>query len=259
MSLQDLLKTRQSGDARALNAVIDIQGDRVRILLGAIGALPRVILGVEGDEITLISPAPDAPENEPGDGAADHPELDANGVPIPKRPPNTEAGEFVDDSNPLRPGENPEAALARINSEGPGGRQPETLTDPLAVSTTTVLADGEIPAEPEGNSQLKNDDGSPVDLAAEAAANAAATAGADGNSGPAATNAALTPASPADAPAGAAEPANETPAWVTKDSGNKDWLVDRAGAVGATFAEDATKADIADAINAKTGAIKPAE
>lgn len=57
-TLQEILHARASGkDSRAAHAVVDVQGGRVRLLMGAIGDHARVVLNVEGNDVTILSPS----------------------------------------------------------------------------------------------------------------------------------------------------------------------------------------------------------
>lgn len=71
-TLQQLLAARVGGDLRAANAVVDVRGDKVRIILGAVGDHPRIVLGIEGDKIKTILPAK-------SDGKAEKPKGDGGG------------------------------------------------------------------------------------------------------------------------------------------------------------------------------------
>lgn len=148
-TLEEMLRERAGGDQRASVAAIDVQRSRVRILLGAIGNLGRIILSVEGDEVKVVYPVPEEAEDaaEAGD----------DGETGERRSVDINAGEFVDDRDPLHPGENPLDAVARIEAEGLNARQAE------AVSTTTAIA-GAVPPEAgeaggEGLSEIKNPQG----------------------------------------------------------------------------------------------------
>jgi hypothetical protein len=148
MTLQEMLAERARSDQRAMNAVVDARGNLVRILFGEVGKHSRIALRVEGDNVTIIGPKP----TEAGEEAADGEDA---GV---RRPVNIDAGEFVDDRDPLHPGENPVDAAARIATEGTDQRQAEAVSDTTAVSTTTASQTG-IGAEggvPEGASEIKN-------------------------------------------------------------------------------------------------------
>lgn len=57
-TLQEILHARASSrESRAANAVVDIQGGRVRILMADIGGHARVILNVEGNDVTILAPS----------------------------------------------------------------------------------------------------------------------------------------------------------------------------------------------------------
>lgn len=92
MNLEDLLKARVkagASDARALTAVIEA-GRGTRILFGAIGDLPRIILGVEGNKLSLIYPPADDPE-----AARDFILADLAGEAIPAEGAEDLKGEFI--------------------------------------------------------------------------------------------------------------------------------------------------------------------
>ncbi len=151
MTLQEMLAERARSDQRAMNAVVDARGNLVRILFGEVGKHARIALRVEGDNVTVMGPKPAEASDEEAEGGEG---TDA-GV---RRPVNIDAGEFVDDRDPLHPGENPVDAAARIAAEGEDQRQAEAVSDTAAVSTTTVSQTG-IGAEggvPEGASEIKN-------------------------------------------------------------------------------------------------------
>lgn len=158
-NLEDMLRERVGGDQRAATAVIDVRGDSVRILLGAIGNLGRIVIGVEGDDVRVITPTreqiSDAAEaDEAGEG-------DATNV---RRIPDLEAGEFVDDRDPLYPGENPLDAVARIESEGLHGRQAEAVTATTGIAYSAPVDTGVTGDDaPAGSSEIKN----PVDTGGE--------------------------------------------------------------------------------------------
>jgi len=57
-TLQSLLVARQA-DRRALTGVIDIQGNRTRIIFGAVGSIPRVVLAVQDNAVSVLTPAID--------------------------------------------------------------------------------------------------------------------------------------------------------------------------------------------------------
>lgn len=208
-TLQEMLKERAGGDAA--RAVVDVRGDRVRLLLGAVGNHPRIVLGVEGNSVKMLHPA-DSREAEAGSEAGDGGDEGATGV---RRPVKIDDGEFVDDRDPLQPGESPQAALARIANEGENARQPETVSTTTAISTTTQQdagIGGVNLDDPAGNSEIKNPVGD------DAAGNGAG-----------------------DAAAKDVDPSDHT----------KDELVAMAKKDGVEHAANATKADIAAAINAK--------
>lgn len=147
-TLEDILRARTGGsDSRAATALIEARKEGLRIILGAVGGLGKIVIGVDGDDVSVLYPSAAADAAESGEG-------DATNV---RRPPDLAAGEYVDDRNPLKPGENPADAPARIEAEGLSPRQPET------VSTTTGIASA-IPAEtgvagdgaPAGASEVKN-------------------------------------------------------------------------------------------------------
>lgn len=57
-TLQEILHARASGkDSRAAHAVVDVQGGRVRLLMAAIGEHARVVLNVEGNDVTILAPS----------------------------------------------------------------------------------------------------------------------------------------------------------------------------------------------------------
>lgn len=64
MTLQELLHARVGSDPRSHIAVVETAAGRVRILFGAVGSNPRVILGVEGNHVRILHPT-DMPQDEP--------------------------------------------------------------------------------------------------------------------------------------------------------------------------------------------------
>ena len=72
-TLQEILHARASSrESRAANAVIDIQGGRVRILMADIAGHARVVLNVEGNDVTILAPSDlYRTPNEEADAAAD--------------------------------------------------------------------------------------------------------------------------------------------------------------------------------------------
>lgn len=233
-TLQDLLLERVvAGDHRAAHAVIDVRGGNVRILLGAIGDLGRIILSVDDNDVRVLYPAPAEP-----DQVAD---ADDDEATSERRPVDNAAGEFVDDRDPLKPGENPLDAVSRIEAEGLNARQPE------AVSTTTAIA-GAVPpvageAGGDGLSEIKNpqdngngDDGdkSGDDAGGEHGNDAGGEGNDDSNSG--------------DDPKDEPKVEEVDPASMTKDQ-----LLALAEKEGVAVTGGATKAEIASAINAKRG------
>lgn len=233
-TLQDLLLERVvAGDQRAAHAVIDVRGGNVRILLGAIGDLGRIILSVDDNDVRVLYPAPAEP-----DQVAD---ADDDEATSERRPVDLIAGEFVDDRDPLHPGENPLDAIARIEADGLNARQPE------AVSTTTAVTGAAVPEAGEdggdGLSEIKNpqdggngDDGdkSGDDAGGEHGNNAGGEGNDDSNSG--------------DDPKDELKVEEVDPASMTKDQ-----LLALAEKEGVTVNGSATKAEIAAAINAKRG------
>ncbi|XHE14366.1 hypothetical protein PCC82_06430 [Agrobacterium deltaense] len=243
-TLQDMLLERVvAGDQRAAHAVIDVRGGNVRILLGAIGDLGRIILSVDDNDVRVLYPAP--PETEQGSDAADE---EGTGE---RRPVDIAAGEFVDDRDPLKPGENPLDAEARIEAEGLNARQPE------AVSTTTAIA-GAVPpeageADGEGLSEIKNPQGDSNGDAGNgdgeksgdgAGGEPEKDAGGEGGDG---QNANLKD-EPESNLKGAPKAETIDPTAMTKDQ-----LLALAEKEGVAVNSGATKAELASAINAKRG------
>lgn len=215
-TLEDMFRERMGGDSRAANAVIDVRKEGVRILLGAVGNLGRIILGVEGDEVKVLFPTKE--QLAEADEAEEAGEGDATNV---RRIPDIAAGEFVDDRDPLKPGENPLDAPARIENEGLSARQPEAVTATTGVFSTmpvdtSVAGDG----APAGSSEVKN----PQDGGEGVGSNGGAQDGNDGK-----------------------------PAAVNPDAQSKDELLALAKAEGVEVKSGDTKAAIASAINAKRG------
>lgn len=151
-TLQEMLRERVGGDGRAATAVIDVRRDEVRLLFGAIGSLGRIILSVVGDEVHVISPARKDESAEAGE--ADSEADAATGV---RRPVDIDAGEYVDSNTPLRPGENPADAPARIEAEGLSARQPEAVST-TAIPVATVAGSGVLTdaQDREAASEIKN-------------------------------------------------------------------------------------------------------
>lgn len=243
-TLQDMLLERVvAGDQRAAHAVIDVRGGNVRILLGAIGDLGRIILSVHDNDVRVLYPAP-AEANQVADADDD----EATGE---RRPVDIVAGEFVDDRDPLRPGENPFDAVTRIEAEGLNARQAE------AVSTTTAIAGAGAPeageAGGDGVSEIKN----PQDASNGDAGNDDGEKSGD--------DAGSEPEKDAGGEDGDGQKANlkDEPESNLKDAPNaeaidpasmtKDQLLALAEKEGVTVNGSATKAEIAAAINAKRG------
>ena len=151
-TLQEMLRECVGGDGRAATAVIDVRRDEVRLLLGAVGQHGRIILSIEGDDVRVIYPDRSAPNEENVEAASD---VDVEtGV---RRPVDIDAGEFVDSNNPLRPGENPADAPARIEAEGLSARQPEAVSTTTALDGTTGTAVDAAPdSTPAAASEVKN-------------------------------------------------------------------------------------------------------
>jgi hypothetical protein len=240
-TLQDLLLERVvAGDQRAAHAVIDVRGGNVRILLGAIGDLGRIILSVDDNDVRVLYPAP--PETDQLSDAAD-----AEGAGE-RRPVDIAAGEFVDDRDPLHPGENPLDAVARIEAEGLNARQPEAVSTTTAVPGAVVSEAGE--AGGDGLSEIKNPQGEGIgdddasdddadqsghDAGGEPEKGAGGEGNDDGNGGDDLKD----------------EPKIEA---IDPTSMTKDQLLALAEKEGAAVNSGATKADIAAAINEKRGA-----
>ncbi len=229
-TLEEMLRERAGGDQRASVAAIDVQRSRVRILLGAIGNLGRIILSVEGNDVKVVYPVPEEAED-----AADAAYDDETGE---RRPVDIPAGEFVDDRDPLHPGENPLDAVARIEAEGLNARQAE------AVSTTTAVT-GAVVSEAGGDglSEIKNPqgdgNGDDDDAGDDDAGLSGDDAGDEGN----------------DSNDGGDDPKDEPKAEaIDPSSMTKDQLLALAEKEGVAVNGSATKAEIASAINAKRGA-----
>lgn len=57
-TLQEILVARSGArDKHAAHAVLDVQGGRVRYIMSAIGDLPRVVLSVSGNDISVVQPS----------------------------------------------------------------------------------------------------------------------------------------------------------------------------------------------------------
>lgn len=245
-TLQEMLKARFGGDQRAANAVIDVRGDQVRILFGTVGNNGRIILGVDGDTVSVLYPKQS--EEAEGDDAADAAD---NGESGERRPPDREAGEFVDDRDPLQPGENPADAVARLAAEGENGRQAETVSTTTGIGTAT-LSDAGIGApgaEPEGSSEIKNPDagteaGAGGDNGASGGDGSAAGVSAANGGGTGENAGATTNVTVGDAGAKAIDP----------DDHSKDDLLALAKKEGVEVKASETKAEIAAAINKARGA-----
>lgn len=157
-TLQEQLEARTRADQRAANAVIDVRGKNVRIIFGNVGEHGRIVLNVEGDKVSIAG-KPQEAEGAEGGAAADG----VDGAAGIRRAVDMGAGEYVDDRDPLKPGENPLDAVARIEADGLSPRQAEAVADIAAVATTTIsnVGIGAPAAPPSGASEIKNpvDDG----------------------------------------------------------------------------------------------------
>ncbi|XOK12627.1 hypothetical protein ACI6PO_06275 [Agrobacterium tumefaciens] len=240
-TLQDLLLERVvAGDQRAAHAVIDVRGGNVRILLGAIGDLGRIILSVDDNDVRVLYPTPAEPEQ-----VADADDDEATGE---RRPVDIAAGEFVDDRDPLKPGENPLDAVARIEAEGLNARQPEAVSTTTAVTGAVVSEDGEDGGD--GLSEIKNPQGDGnSDGEGDAGDDDGDKSGDDAGSEPEKDTGNEGDANNSDGPKD--EPKAEA---IDPSSMTKDQLLALAETEGVTVNGSATKAEIAAAINAKRGA-----
>ncbi|UYZ08557.1 hypothetical protein CFBP5507_06025 [Agrobacterium salinitolerans] len=244
-TLQDLLLERVvGGDQRAAHAVIDVRGGNVRILLGAIGDLGRIILSVDDNDVRVLYPAP--PETDQGSDAADE---EGTGE---RRPVDIAAGEFVDDRDPLHPGENPLDAEARIAAEGLNARQPEAVSTTTAVTGAVASEAGE--AGGDGLSEIKNPQGEgngDDDASDDDADQSGDDAGGEPEKG-AGGEGDESQKAPKDEPESnlKGEPNIEA---IDPTSMTKDQLLALAEKEGAAVSSGATKAEIAAAINEKRG------
>lgn len=178
-TLETLLKGRLGGDARALTGAIEEIDGATRILFGDLGGLPRIVLGIEGDTVTVLHP-----------------------------------------SNIT----NQEDGMAEVKTREGEDTQQATRLD--------TGADAPLPNP------------APASNAEATAITANAIGGANGVEGQGATGNAPTP----------------SPVFIGKDDHSKAELLEIASKTpGAIFDENMTKAEIAQAINEKTGAIPPTE
>lgn len=235
-TLEEMLRERAGGDQRASVAAIDVQRSRVRILLGAIGNLGRIILSVEGDEVKVVYPV--SGEAEAAANTGDEGETGE------RRPVDIAAGEFVDDRDPLHPGENPLDAVARIEAEGLNARQAEAVSTTTAVTGADVSEGGE--AGGDGLSEIKNPHGDGKgDTGDEGADKSGDDAGGEPGNDAGGEGDENNGDDPKD------EPKVEE---VDPTSMTKDQLLALAEKEGVAVNGSATKAEIAAAINAKRGA-----
>jgi len=234
-TLEEMLRERAGGDQRASVAAIDVQRSRVRILLGAIGNLGRIILSVEGDEVKVVYPV-----SEEAEAAADAGEDGETGE---RRPVDIAAGEFVDDRDPLHPGENPLDAVSRIEAEGLNARQAEAVSTTTAVAGAVAQDAGE--AGGDGLSEIKNPQGEGNGDAGEDDAD---------KSGDDAGDEPEDKAGDGGGENNGNDPKDEPKVEeVDPSSMTKDQLLALAEKEGVAVNSGATKAEIASAINAKRG------
>ena len=159
-TLEDILRERVGGDSRAATAVIQTRRsaedrgapDAVRIVLGAVGGLGKIVLGIEGNDVKVLYPSQE--QIDRAAEAAEGGEGDATNV---RRIPDVAAGEYVDDRDPLKPGENPLDAPARIEADGLSPRQPETVSTTAGIASTMPVDTGvQGDSAPAGASEIKN-------------------------------------------------------------------------------------------------------
>lgn len=68
--LADLLRGRLIADPRALIGALEISHDRILLNFGAIGELPRIVLGIEDNAVTVLAPEVEADAPAQGDDFA---------------------------------------------------------------------------------------------------------------------------------------------------------------------------------------------